>query len=326
MSESQIDYILRDPVRPGPKSKQRMTPISTGSKGIDRLMRIISKAPEAVVKISGTTTTSKSAMEHLNYITRNGKLDAENEKQDVVSGRKDVKQLHEEWGFTGKDFAPGVKGGRAKMIHIVLSMPAGTDRDAVGDAARAFAQREFGPNHQYLMAQHDDTEHPHLHIAVRAQGYDMRWVKRSKADLQAWRQMFAEELRARGVVAEASPRRARGVVKKADSQVVRRLRNTPEKSKVLIAKVRDAITEVRTGTRAAEPWKKKIEARQADVRSAYGELARAAKATPGAGDMAKKIEAWIASMPQVRTERDVLRDRATDLSRGAAKDRGGPEL
>lgn len=91
------------------------------------------------------------------------------------------------------------------------SMPPGTDRAAVTDAGRAFAREEFGDQRDYVFAAHDDEAHPHVHIVVLARGYDGRRLNPRKADLQRWRERFARELRDRGVEANATPRRTRGV-------------------------------------------------------------------------------------------------------------------
>ena len=89
-------------------------------------------------------------------------------------------------------------------------------RSGTKDSARAFAIETFGDNHDYVFVQHLDDKHPHVHLTVRSLGHDGRRLNPRKAALQAWRERFAAELRLRGIAAEATPRRTRGRVRKAD--------------------------------------------------------------------------------------------------------------
>jgi len=63
-----------------------------------------------------------------------------------------------------------------------------------------------------------------VHLTVRTLGSDGTRLDPRKADLEVWRQRFAQALRDRGVEAEASPRRARGVSHKAERTPVRKIR------------------------------------------------------------------------------------------------------
>ena len=74
------------------------------------------------------------------------------------------------------------------------------------------------------MARHEDTDHPHVHVAVRAVGHDGLRLAPGPADLQQWRERFARELRRLGVEAEATPRQARGHVSKAERLPVNKIK------------------------------------------------------------------------------------------------------
>ena len=110
----------------------------------------------------------------------------------------------------------------------MLSMPAGTDPAKVRDAARGFAREVFADRFDYVFVRHTDADHPHVDIAVRALGDHGERLNPKKADLEAWRQVFAHALRDRGVEAEATPRRARGVTRKAERAPLRRIRERHE--------------------------------------------------------------------------------------------------
>ncbi|WP_262488487.1 relaxase/mobilization nuclease domain-containing protein [Iodobacter fluviatilis] len=65
--------------------------------------------------------------------------------------------------------------------------------------------------HQYVFVRHDDEKHPHVHIAVKAvSDRTGERLNPRKADLQRWRETFAEKLNERGIDANATPTWARG--------------------------------------------------------------------------------------------------------------------
>ncbi|UWQ35390.1 relaxase/mobilization nuclease domain-containing protein (plasmid) [Leisingera sp. M527] len=83
-------------------------------------------------------------------------------------------------------------------------MPGNTNATGVKDAVRALAEQEFGGRHDYAMAFHTDTPHPHVHLTVRTVGHDGVKLNLRKADLQHLRDTFAEKLRQRGIEAEST--------------------------------------------------------------------------------------------------------------------------
>jgi hypothetical protein len=88
-------------------------------------------------------------------------------------------------------------------------MPRGTDPQIVQKAAREFAQTELA-DHKYVMVLHDHQANPHVHISVRAESMLGKRLNPRKADLQRWRETFAEKLRGYGVDAEATRQTTRG--------------------------------------------------------------------------------------------------------------------
>ena len=170
---------------PDPAAPRRLTPAMRA-----KLERIVGRAPEVMVKITGRTKGVAHLKSHLAYITRNGELDAETEQGAAMTGRSGLKDLQQRWeddaGLDDKRRRDG-----SLSINIILSMPAGTDAIAVKDSARAFAIETFGYNHDYVFVQHLDDKHPHVHLTVRSLGHDGKRLNPRKADLQAWRERFA---------------------------------------------------------------------------------------------------------------------------------------
>jgi hypothetical protein len=107
---------------------------------------------------------------------------------------------------------------------MVLSMPEGTDPDKLKDAVRAFAEKEF-ESHRWVLGMHTDTPRPHAHLTVAVAGGGGERLNPRKADLQRFREEFARALRDRGIDADATPRRARGIVMRPEKSPIRRMRD-----------------------------------------------------------------------------------------------------
>jgi hypothetical protein len=207
-------------------------------------------------------------------------------------------------------------------VNIILSMPAGTDVIAVKDSARAFAIETFGDNHDYVFVQHLDDKHPHVHLTVRSLGHDGRRLNPRKAALQAWRERFAAELRLRGIAAEATPRRTRGRVRKADRGAVLALRKrkiTPEVDRLAREEV---LQEAREGKTAERPWDERIRSRRVAIRQRYLDYAAELQGTGAARDLelASQIRQFVEEMPAMETRRHVLRKELLELSKSRRRD------
>lgn len=79
-------------------------------------------------------------------------------------------------------------------------MPAGTDPDKVLSAVREVARSEIGHEWDYVLALHTDTPRPHVHVTVAARGDTGQRFNPRPQTLHHYRERFAEELRARGLL------------------------------------------------------------------------------------------------------------------------------
>ncbi|MBB3332732.1 hypothetical protein BDK63_003634 [Halomonas campaniensis] len=147
-----------------------------------------------------------------------------------------------------------------------------------------------------------------------------------KGDPQKWREAFAAELERRGVEAEATPRATRGVIKKGVSQVLRHIREKGQTVQVDQAKVQEVLEDFR-GQRAGQapksrPWEDRIKERQTYVRKAWLTAAKnmAQSRDPDDQELAKRIAAFVGSMPPMKTERHELQEKISgQLQWGAQK-------
>ncbi|MDR2882037.1 MAG: hypothetical protein LBV29_09110 [Azoarcus sp.] len=179
---------------------------------IDRTTR---KVPEVMVKVTnkkGAGRGMAAIRQHLDYITRNGKVEIEDQNQDVFDDRQALRQLEESWQVSGRRRIPeeAAKGRGLDAVNLMFSMQAGTPPDVVKDAVRELLAEEF-KGREYLFVLHTDKAHPHVHVCIKTQATkDLPRLRHGRTELQRWREGFAEQLRSRGIEANATPRPTRG--------------------------------------------------------------------------------------------------------------------
>jgi hypothetical protein len=211
-------------------------------------------ASQVVVKITGGGRGLKPIAAHMRYISRQGKpevggrgqsLEVEDQDGERVSGAESIKDLQYVWKVAGS--AIPEESHRREAFNIVLSMPAGTPPRHVLDAARDFARDTF-KGHKYIFVLHEDTDSPHVHLAVRAERWDGYRLNPRKADLQRWRERFAALLQDRGVNAIATRSTTRGVRRvprelwhaRKPAGTVRRARRQVRNSPAVVARAIEA--------------------------------------------------------------------------------------
>lgn len=305
MSQSfeSLDRLLRGPVRwrktsPDQSGKRRRSSLAEDLKTITR---VTARTPEVMVRISGKAKGGKHVEEHLRYITRNGELTAEDENGRLITGRRMVKETATSW-MEGS--ALNRRSNSRDTVNIVLSMPPGTDRKRLLDAARQFGRETFGAEHSYLLVRHDDTDHPHCHLTVRSLGFSGHRLNPKREHLQAWRVSFAAACRAHGIAAEATPRRARGAVRKGKKQAVFHA-DKAKRSTVQKAKVREALVAVTRPSASPSEIDMAALQRHALARDDWNQLAdELSQASSGTGPaLARQIRQFLADMPAAETER-----------------------
>jgi hypothetical protein len=162
-----------------------------------------------MVKVTGGGRGMAAIAAHLRYISKNGQLEFEDDRGVTRQGKEALHDLAEQWRHGGSfidETSP-----RREAFNIMLSMPRGTDPLLVQRAAREFAQAELD-DHRYVMVLHDHQANPHVHLSVRAESRHGKRLNPRKADLQRWRETFADKLRDWGIDAEATRQATRGQV------------------------------------------------------------------------------------------------------------------
>lgn len=140
---------------------------------------------------------------------------------DILTEKEDRAELARDWS----DPVYWRDNASVAAVSMVFSMPAGTDPDKVLAAVREVARSEIAHEWDYVLALHTDTPRPHVHLTVAARGDTGRRFNPRPHTLHHYRERFAEELRARGVTAEATPRAARGIGIREPTTALRRARD-----------------------------------------------------------------------------------------------------
>jgi len=265
-----------------------------------------------MVKITGRTRDAAHLAAHLSYITRNGALAAEGRDGWPIVGRRDVEEIALDWAAACLS-DPRRRATSPMSLSVILSMPVGTDPLRLRDAARTFAAETFGNQFDYLFVVHTDAGHPHIHLTVRALGGEGERLNPKKGDLENWRQGFARALRDHGIEAEATPRRTRGVTRKAERGPLRRMRERAEGGRGTVPEVRrrahqDAARAAFGDDTGARPWEIRTAAKQAHLRALYLAQSRLLQASPAEDDqrLGRDVEAFVRSLSKPDTERLAL--------------------
>lgn len=299
----------------------------------ERLARIVRRTPEVMVKITGRSRGIAGLKSHFDYITRNGRLEGETNDGTPIQDRADLRRLHDDWLLANAVTSRGRSNPlAAQSVGVILSMPSGTPGDRVHEAARRWAHDTFGDRHEWLLVRHDDKSHPHVHLTIRAVGSDGKRLAPGPADLQQWRERFAQELRKLGVPAEATPRQARGKVQRPDRTAIHRIEQRGLEPKVRRLQRDDAAREAARQPKDPAEWQTGIQARQEAIRRAY--LSNAVALENGDGDdrrLAADIRRFVADLPVPLTRRQAL---AVELRRvleqqpahAELSDRNDPEI
>ena len=174
---------------------------------------VVRRVPQVMVKVTGGGRGMAAIAAHFRYISKNGKLDIEDDRGVMRDGKEALHDLVEQWRHSGSLIDDA--GHRREAFNIMLSMPHGTDPQIVQKAAREFAQAELA-GHRFVMVLHQHQANPHVHLSVRAESMRGARLNPRKADLHRWRETFAEKLRGWGVEAEATRQATSGATRHFD--------------------------------------------------------------------------------------------------------------
>ena len=210
----------------------------TGQTARAKLARIVRKAPEVVVKVTGRQRGGSHVKAHLDYIGRKGEVDIETRDGEILTAKEEVAERAAEWS----DTLQWRSRPTVSSVSLIFSMPEGTDPDKVRGAVRALAHSELSDNHDYVLALHTDTPRPHVHLTVQAEGLDRTRFNPRPVQLNRFRERFAREgrlLARRRIALTRSTRRRweKGLVMKSSMPAARHFSRSPLRVPAVKAKI-----------------------------------------------------------------------------------------
>ena len=297
-------------------------------RAVSTLERTARRAPEVVVRITGRQHGGGHVLANFSYISRLGH-GAEKELAlymsdgDIIRDGRDMQILAQDWHEWEMGDDARRKG--ATSISMILSMPTGTDPEQLKEAALAFAREEFA-NRSWVASLHVDREHPHVHLTFARRDHDGRRFHPNRDDLFRYRQRFAQKLRDRGIEANATPAKARGLDPKHEPIAARKVR---EKGGVpRIDKSRADRAERYRERGLADPVEAILTLQHATVRNAYERSIGELSASPSLVDqaVANSLQRFVTSMAapepnSIRAARTPTFNR-DEIEQGSTPDRG----
>jgi Relaxase/Mobilisation nuclease domain len=277
------------------------------------ITRTVARTPEVMVKVSGGARTPRGVAQHLDYIGRKGDLGVELDTGEQLQGKNFDKVVVQDWDLDleahrRQDYH-SIRGRRKppKLVHnIIFSMPPGTSSKKVLTAVRKLATREFALKHRYAMVLHTDDAHPHVHLVVKAMSEQGRRLNIRKAILRDWRQQFAAYLREQGVAANATERAVRGETKtrKSDGLFRAMQRNVSVRQRMRLIHL---AADVSSGTLQREQGKAVLMRTREQVVAGWLAVSERLQVV-GDSHLAGRIQSFVARMPPVRSEKEMLFD------------------
>ncbi|EIZ77943.1 hypothetical protein WSK_3505 [Novosphingobium sp. Rr 2-17] len=286
------------------------------ARAIEQLGRTAKRAPQVVVKITSRIHGAASTVGAFTYAGRIGMSDQEpigietSEGKELMSAH-DMMLLAREWHQW--ETADEARRNGATAIAMVFSMPPGTDPEKVREAVRDYAETDLS-NRRWVMALHTDEAHPHVHLIIAGRDNDGRRFNPNREFLQHARERFAENLRDRGVEADATIRMARAYPPKQDPTPVLKMRERgaePEADKGRLEMIggQSVGAEQRLGER--ERARTKTIENHMTVREVYARAAAELEARGGASEaeQARAVRAFIDTMPAPTPARSEIIER-----------------
>ncbi|MEG3178828.1 relaxase/mobilization nuclease domain-containing protein [Sphingomonas sp. RB3P16] len=288
--------------RPGAQAKHAFgggSQARVNGRAVTTLDRTSRRVPEVMVRITGRQHGGGHVLANFAYISRLGhgpdeELGLETSEGVVLRDGRDMQILAKDWHNFEMDGDARRKG--ATSISMILSMPTGTDPQRLKAAALDFAREEFA-NRSWVAGLHVDRDHPHVHITIARRDFDGRRFHPDRDDLFRWRQRFAEKLRERGIEANATPTRARGIDPAHEHIAVQKMRDKGQVPRLDRSRAERAQRLCDHGD--PDPVEAILSSRQATVRATYMRSVEELSASPSLADqvVAQSLKRFLAALP-----------------------------
>ena len=129
---------------------------------MQRLLGAARSRPQAIVKLASKLKRVDSICNAVEYISRAGTRELRNQDNDAVNGLKESRAIARAW--TGDKLK---RKDALRAVHLIFSSPKHTRPGQNYQAARALCRDVFA-DHEYVLAQRDDTPNLHTHMILKS--------------------------------------------------------------------------------------------------------------------------------------------------------------
>lgn len=179
-----------------------------------RQLRIAAGRPQAILKITRYGQSGAKILGHLQYVSRRGALELEDEQGKRGHSVQEVRRRVRIWcaeAGVGMTPNPALKRQRRATMHFILDAGRYAKKEALSRAARDFLREQFcSAGHEYFFVRHDDTRQPHVHVVMTVADGRGKKLHTSVQQVQQWRERFAAISRSHGIEVDASRAWERG--------------------------------------------------------------------------------------------------------------------
>ena len=169
---------------------------------------------EVVMKFDKTSVKSAHHLQESGrYISRNGKLECEDDEGQVLAGTEAIDDRMKSWVEDDELYKQTGAGRPSDKLarRFIVSTPPGTDPEALKKAVRDFTEAEFkSRGFEFIWTIHTDKAHPHAHVLIKNRAADGKRLHYSNRELRAMRERFCVIAEKYGIDLNATSRAVRG--------------------------------------------------------------------------------------------------------------------
>lgn len=267
--------------------------------------------PEVVMKFDKTSVKSAHHLQESGrYISRNGKLECEDDEGQVLAGTEAIDDRMRSWVEDEELYQQTGAGRPSDKLarRFIVSTPPGTDPEALKKVVRDFVVAEFkSRGFEFIWTIHTDKAHPHAHVLIRNRSADGHRLHYSNQELRAMRERFCVIAEQYGIDLNATSRAVRGKTRR--DKPIERVYQEQRGSQHLYEKFRieELVKALKEGRELDEPeLMKKVRMTRTEILKNAAEYVEELRRTGKPEDLtlAASIEKKIREMPPVESAQE----------------------
>ena len=267
--------------------------------------------PEVVMKFDKTSVKSAHHLQESGrYISRNGKLECEDDEGQVLAGTEAIDERMKSWVEDDELYQQTGAGRPSDKLarRFIVSTPPGTDPEALKKAVRDFVAAEFkSRGFEFIWTIHTDKAHPHAHVLIKNRSADGKRLHYSNRDLRAMRERFCVIAEQYGIDLNATSRAVRGKTRR--DKPIERFYQEQRGSQHIYEKYRieELVKVLKSGGELDEPeLMKRCRMTRQEIRKNAAEYVEELRQTGKSEDLALAvaIEKKISEMPPVESAQE----------------------